>query len=194
VALGVEDVDYDEMMLHVRRQLKRLGGTGHVYGLPKNDHERDVPLPAWGAAAIRAHLAAHSAWPCTLPWEKLNGKPETHSLLYRWPDGSFVRYRSYSEQVWKPALVAAGIIGEPVTDKRVRRRYETVRKEGPHQLRHFYASVMLHGGVSVKELAEYLGHRHALVTLQVYSHLIAGSHDRARQVFDSAMFKPRAVS
>jgi len=53
---------------------------------------------------------------------------------------------------------------------------------------------MLHGGVSVKELAEYLGHHDPAFTLRVYSHLIAGSHDRARQVFDAAMFRPRAVA
>jgi integrase len=67
-------------------------------------------------------------------------------------------------------------------------------KEGPHQLRHYYASVMLHGGVSVKELAEYLGHHDPAFTLQVYSHLIPASHERARQVFDAAMFWPRAIA
>lgn len=37
------------------------------------------------------------------------------------------------------------------------RRYVTTRREGTHQLRHHYASVMLASGVNVKELAEYLG-------------------------------------
>jgi Phage integrase family len=76
----------------------------------------------------------------------------------------------------------------------VRPRYQTTRKEGPHQLRHYYASVMLHGGVPIKELAEYLGHHDPAFTLRVYSHLISGSHERARQVFDSRLFWPRAVA
>jgi integrase len=145
------------------------------------------------AAAVHVHIASHAPWPCTLPWEKLTGKPQTHNLLFRWPDGSYVRYRSYSEQVWKPALSAARVIPAPEADSRGRRRYATSRKEGPHQLRHYYAGVMLSGGVTIKELAEYMGHHDPAFTLRVYSHLQAGSHERARKVFDDKMFRPRAV-
>ena len=45
--------------------------------------------------------------------------------------------------IWKPALVKAGVIAEPARDGRSRRRYVTTRKEGIHQLRHYYASVQL---------------------------------------------------
>ena len=192
-AVALEDFDFAEQILHVRRQLNKLGDR-HIYALPKNNREREVPLPDWAAAAVRIHLASHAPWSCTLPWEKLTGKTRTHNLLFRWPDDSDVRYRTYSEQVWKPALSAAGVIPKPGTDARGRRRYETSGKEGPHQLRHYYASVMLHGGVSVKELAEYLGHHDPAFTLRVYSHLMPGSHDRARQMFDARMFRARAVA
>ena len=84
----------------------------------KSDLERDVPLPDWAAASVRVHLARHKPWACTLPWEKLNRKPCTCRLLFQWADGSHVRYRSYSEQVWKPALAAAGVIPAPGTDRR----------------------------------------------------------------------------
>jgi integrase len=40
------------------------------------------------------------------------------------------------------------------------------------------------GGVSVKELAEYLGHADPGFTLRVYAHLLPSSHDRARIVID----------
>ena len=53
---------------------------------------------------------------------------------------------------------------------------------------------MLHGGVSVKGIGEYLGHHDPAFTLTVYSHLIAGSYERARQVFDSRLFRPRVVA
>jgi len=55
-------------------------------------------------------------------------------------------------------------------------------KEGIHQLRHYYASVMLAGGVSIKELAEYLGHSDPAFTLRVYAHMLPCSYDRARAV------------
>jgi hypothetical protein len=41
---------------------------------------------------------------------------------------------------------------------------------------------MLAGGVSIKELAEYLGHADPAFTLRVYAHLLPSSHDCARTV------------
>jgi integrase len=103
--------------------------------------------------------------------------------LFRWyTDDQHVKARNYSETVWKPALVTAGLIPEPVRDRRGRLRYATTRREGIHQLRHYYASVMLAGGVSIKELAEYLGHSDPAYTLRVYVHMLPSSHDRARAV------------
>ena len=161
---------------------------------PKNDREREVPLPDWVAASVRAHIATHRPVPCTLPWEKCSGKPCSHDILFRWTDGQHLRYRLYSELAWKPALVKAGIISEPVKDGRGRNRYVTTRKEGSHQLRHYYASISLADGVSIKELAEYLGHHDPAFTLRVYAHLLPSSHERARQAIDRRMFRPRAVA
>lgn len=99
-------------------------------------------------------------------------------------DDRHVKSRSYSETTWKPAIVQARIIPEPKKDERGRARYATTRREGIHQLRHYYASVMLAGGVSIKELAEYLGHADPAFTLRVYAHLLPSSHDRARTVIN----------
>ena len=44
-----------------------------------------------------------------------------------------------------------------------------------HSLRHTFASVMLESGASVKALANCLGHSSPVMTLNVYSHLIAES-------------------
>ncbi|OZM75081.1 integrase [Amycolatopsis antarctica] len=128
-----------------------------------------------------------------LPWEKPDGELRTHRLLFRWRDGGHLKARAYSETVWKPSLVAAKVIPEPVADSRGRRRYVTTRKEGTHQLRHFYASVMLADGVSVKDLSVFLGHQDAAFTLKVYSHLMPDSYDRARHAMDARLFRPRAV-
>ena len=76
------------------------------------------------------------------------------------------------------------LIPEPVIDRRGRRRYVTARKEGVHQLRHYYASVTLTGGVSIKELAEYLGHKDPAFMLGFYAHMLPSSHDRARAVIN----------
>lgn len=192
-ALSLEDIDFGEKVVHVRRQLKKLGPR-YVFALPKNDRERDVPLPEWTAQSIRVHIAKYKPRPCSLPWEKTDGKPRTHNLLFRWTDGEHLTSRAFSESCWKPALAKAGIIPKPTKDARKRLHYVTTRREGLHQLRHHYASVLLAAGVSIKELAEYLGHHDPAFTLRMYVHMMPDSHDRARQVLDERLFRPRAVA
>jgi integrase len=59
-----------------------------------------------------------------------------------------------------------------------------------HALRHFYASTLLARGVSIKELADYLGHSDAGFTLRTYTHLVQSSHERARQAIDAVFGRP----
>jgi hypothetical protein len=144
---------------------------------------------------VKRHIQRYPPRPCTLPWEKLSGKPSTCNILFRWhTGGQHVKSRNYSGTVWKPALVKAGLIPEPATDRRGRRRYVTTRKEGIHQLRHYYASVMLAGGVSIKELAEYLGHKDPAFTLRVYAHMLPSSQDGARRHRPAVCREHRALT
>lgn len=53
-----------------------------------------------------------------------------------------------------------------------------------HALRHFYASVLLDAGVSIKALAEHLGHSDPGFTLRVYTHLMPSSEGRSRRAID----------
>ncbi|HEV7651367.1 MAG TPA: tyrosine-type recombinase/integrase [Actinophytocola sp.] len=193
LGLALEDIDFDERVIRVRRQLKKVG-RAHIFALPKNDQERTVPLADWTAQSIRVHAARYKPRPCSLPWEKVDGPLRAHNILFRWHDGGFVKDRNFSEEIWKPALHAAKIIGPPVPKQRNQLRYLTTGREGPHQLRHFYASVSLADGVNIRELADYLGHADPGFTLRVYGHLLPDSHDRARQAIDRRMFRPRAVS
>ncbi|WP_329479087.1 hypothetical protein OG555_40440 [Kribbella sp. NBC_01484] len=85
--------------------------------------------------------------------------------------------------VWKPALATAGVIPPPVKDKRGRRR-KTDRTTGLHALRQYRASITLADGVNIKELSEYLGHYDPGFTLQMYTHMLPSSYDRARQAVD----------
>lgn len=180
--IALEDFDFGDKIVRVRRQIKNLGGT-YIFALPKNDRERIIPLSDWDIQAVRRHIRTYPPRPYTLPWEKPGGKPHTCNILFRWStDDQHVKARNYSETVWKPALAKSGVIPEPARDGRSRRRYVTTRREGIHQLRHYYASVMLAGGVSIKELAEYLGHSDPAFTLRVYAHMLPCSHDRARAV------------
>jgi integrase len=55
-----------------------------------------------------------------------------------------------------------------------------------HDLRHHYASVLLHAGESVVTVAERLGHRNANLVIRVYGHLMPDSEERTRKALDSA--------
>ncbi|APE38667.1 hypothetical protein BOX37_23760 [Nocardia mangyaensis] len=76
--------------------------------------------------------------------------------------------------VWRPAFSKADLV-------------YVNRADGMHTgLRHLYASKLLARGVSVKELADYLGHEDPGFTLRVYTHLLSSSHERARQAVDDS--------
>jgi integrase len=62
-----------------------------------------------------------------------------------------------------------------------------------HDLRHHYASVLLHAGESVIAVAERLGHRNANLVLSVYGHLLPDSEERTRKALDGAWNAPPAV-
>jgi site-specific recombinase XerD len=57
-------------------------------------------------------------------------------------------------------------------------------------LRHTFASVLLHDGVDVRALADYLGHSDPGFTLRVYTHLMPSAPDRMRSAVDAALGSP----
>lgn len=56
-----------------------------------------------------------------------------------------------------------------------------------HALRHFYASVLLDAGESIKAVSEHLGHSDPGLTLKVYAHLMVSGRDRARKAPGKAL-------
>jgi integrase len=72
-------------------------------------------------------------------------------------------------RVWRPAAVAAGL----------------PTGTGMHALRHYYASLLIRYGESVKTVQARLGHASAAETLDTYSHLWPDSDDRTREAIDS---------
>jgi integrase len=169
-ALAVGDIDFLRRRVHVRRQVKRTSGR-LVYDLPKGGKERRVPLPDSVAMVLSAHIAEHPPGPVTLPWRVPSGKPHAAGLLFTMPSGKVIELNSWRPGAWHPALRAAEI--------------EPSRDAGFHQLRHYYASSLLAGGVDIKALAEALGHHSAAFTLSVYAHVMPSAADRIRQAVDA---------
>jgi integrase len=98
-----------------------------------------------------------------------------HLAAYPSDDALFVdewgrplTYRAW-KRLWKVAAASAGVEGTS------------------HSLRHFFASALIAGGASVKQVQTVLGHASAVITLRTYAHLWPGDEDRTRDVMDAAL-------
>ncbi|WP_328536449.1 tyrosine-type recombinase/integrase [Streptomyces sp. NBC_00344] len=167
--LAVEDVDFLGGIVHLVRQVKLLHNRP-VFAPPKGGKERDVPLPESVAFALAAHLTRYPAKEITLPWKTLDGPPVTATLIFYSPEGLSLNRNRFNHREWKPALQAAAV--------------PAGRDNGMHALRHFYASVLLDAGESIKALSEYLGHHDPGFTLRTYTHLMPASETRTRSAVD----------
>ena len=67
-------------------------------------------------------------------------------------------------------------------------------RSGLHSLRHYYASLLIRHGESVKTVQARLGHASAVETLDTYSHLWPDSDDRTREAVDAVLRGPAADS
>jgi integrase len=141
----------------VRKQVKLVGGQ-LVLAPPKGGKVREVPLPEHVALEIAEHLRKY---------------PSVDGLVFTTRERTKVNRSYYNTHVWKPALREAGV--------------EPSRANGMHALRHWFASVQLEAGTSIRALAEYLGHADPGFTLRVYTHLTPTSADRAREAMDTAL-------
>jgi site-specific recombinase XerD len=54
-------------------------------------------------------------------------------------------------------------------------------------LRHFFASALIRGGATVKQVQMVLGHSSPVITLEIYSHLWPGDDDQTRDLADAAL-------
>lgn len=77
----------------------------------------------------------------------------------------------FSRAVWRPAVKKAELPdGLPF-----------------HDLRHFYASLLISRGASVKVIQARLGHKSAVETLDTYGHLWPDDEDLTRQAVDAVL-------
>ena len=156
--LRVRDIDFLRRRILVEQQVKLLHGRVTI-DKPKAGKTRTVPLPDGVAVELAEHLRRHPAEPDELVFTSRERKP--------------LNRNHFNPYVWRSALEAAGI--------------ERTRSNGMHALRHFYASVLIDAGESVRAVADYLGHADPGFTLRVYAHLFPASEDRARSALDRAL-------
>jgi integrase len=175
-ALGVEleAVDFLRRALEVRCQLVTMPGQAPYLAPPKTPSSyRTVPLPQVVVDALAAHLAAFPATATEITDATVKPDPKRRParLLFTTAAGLPVRRTRFSP-IWRAA--AAGL-GAEVTF---------------HDLRHYYASLLIRHGENVKVVQSRLGHKNAVETLNVYSHLWPDSEDRTREAVDTVLGRP----
>jgi len=158
-AFGVtaDRVDFMRRTITVDRQLMLLPGGSPQFAPPKTRTSRRT-IPV--PQFVVDALAAHLA--------EFGEGPDR--LVFTNSDGSPIRRNRFSE-TWRRAVTAAGVC-QGVTY---------------HDLRHFYASLLIRHGESVKTVQARLGHATAQVTLDTYGHLWPDSEDRTRTAVEAAL-------
>lgn len=132
----------------------------------KTRQHRTVRLLAPLAADLRA-------------WRLASGRPEGRALVFPGRHGrpwSQAAYQSWRRRAFARALTAAGI-----------------ERARPYDLRHSFASLLLHEGRSVIYVARQLGHD-ARLTLTRYGHVIDELDDHPRLEAEAAVRAAREGS
>ena len=102
--------------------------------------------------------------------------PGPHGVIFSGSDGQLLR-RSAFGNLRRRVNKEAGVKGRTF-----------------HSLRHYYASLLIRHGESVKIVQARLGHASASETLDTYSHLWPDSDDKTREAVDAYLGSPLRVA
>ncbi|GGY33372.1 hypothetical protein GCM10010363_12520 [Streptomyces omiyaensis] len=166
LGLKVSDVDFKAGTIRVERQRLQSGKIGP----PKTaKSRRTVPVGEVVTDALLAHLAARPS----------------KEWLFTMEEGEPLNYRQWKTE-WNGARKALQAAENGAAEQEGRKAVELPHMV-THDLRHFYASALIAGGASVKQVQLVLGHASAVITLRIYAHLWPGEEDRTRAVMDAVL-------
>jgi integrase len=152
--LTVDRIDWLRKTLTVDRQLVQVAKQQPALGPLKTDASYRT-LPL--PEVVLEALSVHLAL--------FPAGPE--GFVFTDPQGRPLKRNRFTE-IWRPACRRAGL-PDSITF---------------HDLRHTYASLLIHRGQSIKVVQRRLGHKDAHETLNVYAHLWPDSEDSTREAVD----------
>lgn len=178
LGLTVDRLDLMRGTLRVDRQLVLAREVGVYLGPPKTEAStRTVPLAAETVTELVRHLRAFPTAPQSVRVADAAGQPSDRldevELIFTGGRGAPIRRNGFGPDTFAPAVVAA----------------ELPEGTGFHALRHFYASLLIAHGESIKVVQARLGHATAAETLDTYAHLFPDTEDGTRDAI-SAAFRP----
>jgi integrase len=158
LALQVEDVDFDNRVIWVRRT---WGSRRSALGLnrlnsPKSGSERRVDMSKQLSAVLSRYLKQRSVdAPWLFPSKQTHEGPIHPSTLLR---------------KWKALMKLSAL---------------TYRK--PHTLRHTYASMLIQNGENLVYVRDQLGHSSIKITIDTYGHLMPSANKAVVDRLDEAL-------
>lgn len=156
--------------IHVERQLITLAGTERYLRLPKGDKVRAVPVSESVTGALVEHMARYPR--TTAPDRASGGRAE---LVFATVNATPVG-RGVIGPTFRAAVARAGLPAGT--------RF--------HDLRHYYAAVLIGAGRSEREIANRLGHSSVEVTAR-YGHLFADADDGTRAAVEASVAARRGA-
>ncbi|GIE79069.1 hypothetical protein Aph02nite_50190 [Actinoplanes philippinensis] len=178
--LELEHVDFLRRRVTVAQQLKVIAGRKPFLAPTKTPEScRTVDLSQVGAEAFAQHIEAFPITEVEIDDETNPRKPirRKAKLIFLNNNGDPMNRSGWSH-VWTPAVARAGL----------------PKGFGFHALRHYFATVLIHGGASVKTVQLALGHTTPTITLNTYVGHWPDAVETTRTLIDSALRRPTAAT
>ena len=157
-ALRRQDVDIARSRIRVERTAQQTA-DGVSFGPPKTRAgRRAVPVSRTVMRQITEHLSDYTG-------------PEPGALVVTSTTGTPILRQNFLRRAWRQGLRDADLPASLT----------------PHSMRHGFASLLITGGFSIKEVAQWCGHASTSVTLGVYAHVEALSEDDAPDRLEALM-------
>ena len=158
--LTIDRVDFGRGVIVVDRQLVQLSGGPHDIAPPKTPAAyRTIPLPRVVADSITQQVEEFGTGVAV----DATGRA-VEGIVFTRSDETAIRRSAFNGR-WRTAVKRAGL---PIGTRF-------------HELRHYYASVLIEAGESVKVIQARLGHKSAVETLDTYGHLWPDTEVRNRR-------------
>lgn len=177
--LGLEraDVDFLRREVKVHQQIKQVTGATFIAPPKTRTSKRVVELPNVVAMALAEHFEKYPSTPVLLRDETSKDKGvRPADLVFTTRAGKAINRSGWSKP-WGNA----------------RKKVEGMPADfGMHGLRHYFATLLIHAGASVKTVQMALGHSSPMITLNTYTHEWPDAIDRTRSLVDGILGAPAA--
>lgn len=168
LALKWSDIDFENMVLHVRRALVKAKGKVTVTDGKTENAQRSIPLSPALIEVLRRHKVQQAK-------ERLEAGPKWKDtgFIFTSKLGTFIYPDNLTSRYLAPILERAGLKGIH-----------------PHRFRHTFATWCVMNGIDIKKVSDWLGHYDEAFTFRKYHHLMPG-RDTAKdaKVLDEIVFR-----